>query len=316
MLPESCRRGIHLNMHWFFIALVAPALWSASNHLDKFFIGRYFKHRGPGALVLFSSLFAAVVMPTILLFHPHVFDISLQHTAVIICSGILATVSVILYLYALQRDEASFVVPLWQFTPVFAFLLAYVVLGETLSARQLVGAVIIIVSGVVLSLDFHGARIQIKRSTLFLMLAAAFLLAVSGLLFKVVAIEGSYWTTAFWAYAGDLLIGLTLFAAISQYRREFLRVLREGSQRIVALNMFSELITVIAGLSLRYATLLAPLALVWTVNGFQPFFVFLFGVILTRFFPRLGTETLDRKTILQKGAAIIVMFVGTVILSQ
>lgn len=66
---------------------------------------------------------------------------------------------------------------------------------------------------------------------------------------------------------------------------------------------------------MNFATLLAPLALVWVVNGFQPFFVLLYGVIITLFFPKFGTESLLKKHLVQKVVAILIMFVGVLLLN-
>jgi hypothetical protein len=54
---------------------------------------------------------------------------------------------------------------------------------------------------------------------------------------------------------------------------------------------------------------------VWTANGFQPFFVFLFGVLITIFLPHIGTESLLKKDIIQKIIAISVMFLGGYIMN-
>src|SRR3989338_5774192 len=120
-------------MNWFFIALLAPALWSASNHCDKYLISRYFNGVGTGALVLFSSLVGLLVLPVILLFQPTVIEVSFSNALAMIVSGIIAIIGIVLYLYAMKKDEASIVTPLFQTIPVFAFILGYFVLGETLT---------------------------------------------------------------------------------------------------------------------------------------------------------------------------------------
>ena len=44
---------------------------------------------------------------------------------------------------------------------------------------------------------------------------------------------------------------------------------------VLGLNLFSELLNIAAKLLANFASLLAPLALVWVVNGFQPLIVFI-----------------------------------------
>ena len=70
----------------------------------------------------------------------------------------------------------------------------------------------------------------------------------------------------------------------------------------------------IGNLLFQYASLLAPLALVWAVNGFQPVFVLVYGLLITRFFPQVGEENLERKQLMQKAVAILIIFAGTYLL--
>ncbi len=47
------------------------------------------------------------------------------------------------------------------------------------------------------------------------------------------------------------------------------------------------------------------------VNAFQPLFIFVYGVLLTLFFPHIAKESLLKKHVLQKLAAIVILFFGT-----
>lgn len=302
-------------MSWFLIAILSPALWSITNHIDKYLIGKYFKGGGTGALIIFSSIIGLFILPFILIFQPNVLGISPLQATAIIFSSIISLIAILIYLYALKRDEASIVVPLFQTIPIFAFILGYFVLDEVLTSRQVIGSLLVILGGVSLSLDLNNKIPKLKTAIFFLMFLSSFFIALSGLIFKVIAIETDFWTTAFWAYIGDVLMGIFFLVFITNYRIEFLKVIRENKLPILGLNTFNEIVNVIASLAFKFATLLAPLALVWTVNGFQPFFVFLYGVLITLFFPQIGTESLIKKHIVQKIVTIVVMFIGTYILN-
>jgi len=143
------------------------------------------------------------------------------------------------------------------------------------------------------------------------MLLASLLIAISGLLFKVVAVEANFWTATFWAYAGEILMGAIFLVFIKSYRVEFWQVIQINKLAVLSLNAFNEVINVIATLIFRFVILLAPLALIWAINGLQPLFVFLFGVILTLFFPNLEKESLAKKNVIQKIFTILIMFLGT-----
>ena len=61
---------------------------------------------------------------------------------------------------------------------------------------------------------------------------------------------------------------------------------------------------------MRYASLLAPVALVSAISATTTFFVFLFAVLLTLFFPRLGREELSARNVTQKAAGGVLIMAG------
>ena len=140
-------------MNWFFIALAAPALWAISNHFDKYLLAKYIKQGGTGALIIFSSLIGLVIAGLIVAFDTSVLSIPFGHALLLILGGVIYILAILLYLYALHRDETSIVVPLWQLIPVFSYVLAYFVLGERLTSIQIMGSLLIIAGSVLISLE-------------------------------------------------------------------------------------------------------------------------------------------------------------------
>lgn len=303
-------------MNWFFLALIGPALWSISNHLDKYLISKYFKGGGVGSLIIFSSIFGVFVLPFILLIEPHVLRIQPYHIFILWVNSLFYVLAIIAYLYALRKDEASIVVPIFQMIPVFGYFVAYIILGETLTTKQILASLLIIFGAVVLSLDLSNTKPTIKTTVLLLMLLSSFLISIGGVLFKLAALEATFWISTFWSYVGLASIGVFLYAFIKSYREQFLFVMRRNRIPVIGLNGFNEIINMFASLATSFATLLVPITLVWVVNGFQPFFVFIYGVILTLFFPKLGSESLVKKHVIHKLVAITIIFLGTYILNS
>jgi len=300
-------------MNWFFIALIAPALWAITNHIDKHLINKYFKGGGVGVLLIFSSLIGILVLPFILIIQPDVFSIKPLFAFLITLNGFLYILGLLPYYYALKEDETSIVVPLFQTIPVFSYILAFVVLGEVLTIIQVFASLAIIVGAVLLSLDLDKKKL--KQKVFWLMLLASFSTALNGLIFKFVAIKEDFWTTGFWEYIGFVILSVILLIFIGSYRKQFLSVIKLNRVPVLSLNTINEILNIIAKIVMNFATLLAPLALVWVVNGFQPFFVLIFGVIITLFFPYFGKELLVKKHLIQKIVAISIMFVGMYILN-
>jgi hypothetical protein len=81
------------------------------------------------------------------------------------------------------------------------------------------------------------------------------------------------------------------------------------------LNGVNETINITAKIIFNFVSLMMPIALTWVVNCFQPFFVFIYGVILSVYFPKISQEKIYGKHLIQKISAIMIMFVGSMILN-
>ncbi|MDO8584500.1 MAG: DMT family transporter [bacterium] len=298
-------------MSWFYLALIPPALYAAVNHLDKYLVSRYFANAGAGSLLIFSSLIGAVLFPLVYLFHPEVLAVPPLAALIMIGNGILYIVALLPYLAAIQREETSVATPLFQTIPVFGYVLGYVFLGETLTTPQLFGSLLIIFGALIISLNLTPGQYGVKRTVLGLMILSSFLIAVMGVVFKFVALQESFWAATFWSYVGLALTALFTLIAIPSARREFIASIRANGARFVAQNAAGEIMNICAVLISTYATLLAPIALVWAVSGFQPVFTLAFGVLLTLFIPRWGKERIGSRDLTQKALAIALMILGT-----
>ena len=303
-------------MTWLWLTLGAQFLFSVGAHVDKYLLSKYFKGAAPGSLILFSALFSLAVLPVLAWVSPAVLSISPPHVGVLLVGGALNITGVILSLYAMQEDEASVVATLFQMIPVFNYGLAYVVLGETLTLVQVAAAALIMAGAVFISLDLSRPKVAVKRSVFLRMALASLLIATNSVLFKSVALTEDFWVSTFWSYVSLALVGAGLFALVRTYREQFLRTLRLNSAPVVGLNVFNELLGAGGYMMITYATLLVPVALVSVMSGFQPLMVFLIGVFLTLALPRLGRESLSRKQVAQKLAAMAAMLLGTFLLHR
>ncbi len=296
-------------MNWFLIALIGPAIWALVNHIDKYIISKYFIGRGVGSLVLFTSISGLIISFFIFLFgFGHIF-INPANALIIGINGALLVAAFIPYLYALENEEASWASSLYQLIPVFGYMISLIFLHEQLTSPQLFASLLVMIGAVFISLNF-SQKIKFKAKPFLLMVLSSFMIAVNALVFKIIALEGTFWGTAFWEYIGGGIFGLLLFTLIPLYRKQFIATVQRGKKAVLTINFVSELMNIGAKLAVNFASLLAPLALVWVVNGFQPLIVFIYGIIITIFIPRLGKEDISKKTIIQKLFAMAIMFVG------
>lgn len=297
---------------WLFFAFLGPLCWAASTHIDKYLVDRYFQNSDTAVLMVFTALVGVVMLPFIWWFQPGVFLPPPLAIAVMTASGVLYVASMLFYLRAIQSEEASVVAPLFQTTTIFSFLLAWLFLGEMLSWKSGAGLVLILAGVLFLSLD-RAVR-GFKPRVVLGMLACTFILALTSVLFKFYAVRDEFWTTTFWTFVGEALFGIAILL-IPAYRRQFALLLRTNTRALLALNGANELINLGGGLGVRFAMILAPVALVSAISSTTTLFVFAVGTLLSLFAPRLSHEDLSRRNLARKAVAAAIVTAG-VLLAQ
>jgi drug/metabolite transporter (DMT)-like permease len=302
-------------MSWLFFAFSGPVLWAISVHLDKYLVERFFKESNVVVLLVFTALVGVLLLPLIWYYEPTVFSPSAGSMALIVLAGILYMTALLLYLQALQSEEASVVAPFFQAGPLFGYVLAYFVLGETLSPRQMAGGVLIIIGALMVSIRFGQSMRMFKARLALLMVACGFIMALSSLIFKVFALKVEFWTTTFWMFVGEGIFGLSLLM-IPSYRRQFIALVRANTAALLSINASNELINLGGGLGNRYALLFAPLSIVQAIGSTTTLFVFAFGIVLSVFFPGFGRENLSGRELMQKGVAAVIVAVGVALVTR
>ncbi|MCL4437425.1 DMT family transporter [Patescibacteria group bacterium] len=302
-------------MSWLIFAFSGPVLWATSTHIDKYLVEKYFKFGSVAVLMVFTAIIGLLLLPFVWWFNPRVLSLPFSSIAVMAFSGILYMAAILFYLQALQTEEASAVAPFYQAAPLFAYALAYVVLGEVLSLTQILGGFLIIGGAVLLSIRFGKQPGKIRWRLVILMLSCAFVLALSSVIFKFFAIRDDFWNTTFWTYAGEAIFGVFILA-IPSYFNQFIKMLKSNTSAVLGVNGANELINLGGSLGMRYAMVLAPLSLVQAIGSTTTLFVFLFGILLTIFFPYLAKEDLSAKNLAQKGLAAVLIALGVILINH
>lgn len=302
-------------MTWFFIALIGPLLYATTNYIDKVLLEKYFKKGGVGTILLLSSLISVFILPFIFLVDKTVFNVDLIKILVLAVVGILNVLVLWCYLIALKDEEASIVVVFYQLVPVFGTILSYFILGEVLTNMQLISMAVIILGTTIISFEIDTEnKFKLRRKTILPMLVAGFSWALGGVLFKAVALEENLWRSLFWEHLMMTIVGILIFIFIRSYRENFLLAIRSNSKGILSLNLINEGLYISGNVIIAFTYLLAPIGLVLLTESFQPIFVFVIGLFLTIFFPKITTEKIHTKHVLQKILAICITGIGTYLL--
>jgi bacterial/archaeal transporter family protein len=293
-------------MSWIVFAIAAQALFAVSNFIDKFLIDKRIKD--PLLVTILAGL--ASLLLGLLIFLMRGFTlIETKQLVLLLISGILLELYLIPYLKALTMDDASTIVPLFQFVPVFVLILSYIILGESLTGKQFLGSVFIIAGGFVIAAKKIDGGMFKLRPSLWFMVIASFLYAVTGVLFKWVVVAQDFWLTLGYESIG-MGIGAIILLLWPPYRMGFRRETKKLRLSTWGLLFVNETVYVLALLSLFYAILLGSVALVSVIGGVQPFFVLIYGLMLSIWFPSVIREDIQKNTVLIKALAILLIFIG------
>ena len=292
-------------MPWYIFAAITPIFYSVGIFIDKFLVDKQIKN--PLVLTAITGTISGIIGVTIGLIVGFKF-MGFSQIALILLAGILLNWYLIPYYAAIQRDDASRVIPLYQFIPIFTLTISTIFFKETLTIKQIVGMGLIIVAGILISVDKFDLRFLKPRPSFWFMMASCLMYGSVGLLFRFVSKSASYWSIFSIEYIGAGLGGLALFI-LPSVRKDFgkdSKVLRSASGLLFVDKSFS----VMAQMAEGYAVTLVAVPLVNIVNGIQPAIILLMGLFLTRFFPHIIKENIKKEVLFQKILSIVIILVG------
>jgi len=240
-------------------------------------------------------------------------QINLLSLIFVFIAAILYILATYFYFKALERNDASIVVVMFQLIPVFSYIFSLIFFKENLNINEIIGALIIILSAIIISFDFEKKSNKNKSIALLLMTTSSLLYSLYFICFDFAMRKGEYNAVAFWYQIGLLLVGICLMC-IKNFRTAFVKMIRSNGKKFISLNITNESLNLIANLMVNFANLSIPLALANTLNGFQGVFCFIIGVIGVKLFPKLISEELNKKIVVQKILCIILGTIGLAIM--
>ena len=298
-----------------FLSLVASLIWATTNHIDKYLISKIIKNGNFKGLLIFSSFISGMlILPVFLIitnFNIQINIISLLYTIGVVITSIGA---IILYYIALEKNDTSIVIAVYQTIPVLIFILGLIFLGENLSLTQIIGGFVILLSSVLIMFDFEKLKWQNdKKIALLLMLGSSLLYAFQDLFFKMATISTDFNTVNVWYNIFLLISGLILLLS-RNYRNSFIDLIKDNGKKAFVLNVSNEIIYQIGSIAGHFAMTLAPIALISILStGMQPFFVITISFLGIMLLPKTFDNEEAKKNNIQKLICIISSIIGLII---
>lgn len=229
-------------------------------------------------------------------------------------AGILYSAAITIYYKAVQYEEISRVAMLYQIAPIFVLVLSFLLIGERLTANHFIGFLFLLSAGALVS--YRKINGSFKLSKAFYLMAISMLLSSIG----VIAAKHIYSITSFWS--AFLWFRLSSFAALGvllapSIRKDFAMTFKQMKPRIRGLMGFKMIVDFSAFIFSGLAILNGPISLVTALSSSAlPLFVFMLTLVTSLYLPKLIKEGIDRKAILIKVFAIVLIIVGIIFVNR
>jgi uncharacterized membrane protein len=306
---------------WGLLGIGGVLLAVGGTLFDKYLLSKYFgdhegEDAGPGALVIFSAYFSIVIIAGLVFFNSVDFNFTPQSLAYSFTAGILNGLWILLYLKAIHRTSVSKAAPLMQTIPAFGLILAYISLGEVLTPEQLIAMVILLFGAIVLMQNRNEDSLGIDYLTFGLMLSSAFFVALSQTFFKIATTTTDYFSATLVLWVGFLFFGILLHVGVRSYRKQFNFMFAKRIKSVFSFNAANEVFDSVGELLFFAAIMVGPLALVQSLNAYEPFLILVISSLLTILYPKYFSESLTKYDMLQKTFGVLIVLLGSIILYQ
>lgn len=293
-------------MNWILVALSAPATYATVTFIDKYLLSRHIKDYN--AMPIYTSI-VAFIAGVIFWFINGFPVLPLQDTLIVLTTGILTGFSLIAYFKALSQEDTSNITILFQMFPIITLLLSLLFLKESINLFQLIGFLLVLSSGVIISLKKSKKRTHIS-SVFWLIFLYDLLWASAGVLMKFAINANSFAQVLNYESWGIAIGGAIIFILFGDVRSAFLKSLKKVKAKTLLIIGFNEGVFVIAKSLTFFAFSLGPAALVSVLETTQTFFAIIYGYLLTLLFPSIFNEDISRKGLNKKLLAAFIALTG------
>jgi drug/metabolite transporter (DMT)-like permease len=290
-----------------FFAILSPAIFGVNNYIEKVLLSK--SKISPVVITIYGGLLALLV-GLLIIFIVGFYPIDFISLIIILFSGFLTTIYLLPYYKALSLDETSRVIPLFQFYPIFVVCLGYFLLDEKLETLKYLGTLLIIVAGVLISIEkINKKKFKLKPAFFYMLLSSLFF-AIAQILYKFGVNEIPFWHTLPLEAFG-IALGSTALLFYKNNLKLFITETKNLKKQVFFLITINELFYIAARYTAYYAISLISVSLVSILAGLQPLFVLLYGIILSFYFPNVLRETVTKKIIILKLISISALLLGT-----
>jgi len=297
-------------MFWILIAISAHWFWAIGNLGDKYIVSK--RVRNPFVYLVWITMLgglSVVIIPWTGLVIP-----SAKTALFLLIGGLLYFYGGLPYIRAMQMEEPTRVNVWWGFIPIFSLLIGQIFFNEVFSFSQLAAFCWLVGGTVLASVHFKNNGRPVVSKAVWLMMLACLAFAIYGVLFHLAMAEVGFIQGFIWVSLVQFVCALTMFLSTG-FRRDFFSSIKAADRGLMGavggIAFFEK-----SGILLnQWALSLGSAALVFAFEGFQVLFVFIMASLLSVFLPKIIREEMDKKNLLLKLSALVLMIGGILILA-
>lgn len=299
-----------MSLSWADSAVLSAALLAAVNVVDSHLLTR----RMPSlrAFLIAAAVIAIGYGSITLIIFPLPQNVGASPVLMAIASSVLRGAGILLFLYVLQTEEVSRVMPVVNIHPVFVAILAIPILSESLILMEWLAVFITVAGAIIISMKpgIHSVHEWLGKPVT-LPFLASLLMAGANLTSKRALEDISFWNMYAIGSIGMACVFLA-FSLRPKAIRELYSLRRSVSTATILI--INETLVPFAALLLYWSIERGPVSLVSAIAGSQPLFVFIYALILSRISTFLLEERMTRRTIIMRFVAIGMIVGGITII--
>ncbi|HRY52385.1 MAG TPA: DMT family transporter [Candidatus Portnoybacteria bacterium] len=295
-------------MSWLYFALIGYFLYAAVTIGNKYLL----RQRATTRPVVFTFWVGLMSAFTFVLAPFGLHWPGWSWVAFDILTGVIYFVALLAYYRALDINEASRAASVvGGLTPVFVLLFANFFIGEALGWQQLAAFGFLVVGGFLISLEKKQGEVREGIKGLKSVIATIILGAIYFVMLKYLFNQQDFITGFVWSRLGLVLAALAALL-YPLWRREIKLSWSSATKSLGALMVGIKTLAGFGSLFVSLAVAAGSASLVNALQGAQFAFLFLFTLLLSRFWPGVCREKTNSAIFLQKSLAIILICVGLV----
>lgn len=295
-------------MLWIILSVAAALIWAALNMVDKYVMTKWVDE--PFVPVIIMGWVGLIT--GIAIFLTRGFSaLSPNLTILALFSGVIYSIVVYLYFKAVSMEEISRIVPLFFLSPLFVLIIAGIFIGEIFGAKEYLGIILLVAGAVAVSAK--NIRKMRFGTAFWLVILATIIMAVQNTMVKYLLDFADYWTVFSWTRIGS---AIALIPFYFTHFRDLRKTVQKHGKKSLAVITLNESMNLVAVLLVTIAASIGYVTLVNAISSVQAFFVLLFVVILSIFYPKILKEEIGRGTLARKVFAVVIMFIGAILVAR